>query len=374
MDFVSDLRLIAATAIADDRFCGAWFEGDAEDPYTILLSYDGRFPQPWARVDIPRRIVGIEAVGDGTLGAIYCALSDEGDVYTISGSRVETTKIDGAGIYSDDAVGYGPLNGLTSDGEALWAYGLGGQLYRNTDRWQRVNLNYEQFEQSSIVSGRFSTSGNGWFCGSMTPPIVAKGYKPDPELDRKIDEAARDGNFDLYSRLMSEAALLMSGGGPIGPTPLLLSLNSNRILRHEVNLGKAAILFDLYIESPSQIWAIGSEGTILFGSADNGFKPVTHAGGTTENLISITRFHDRFIIAGDNGLYEFDGHILTRIKPRLSSPETNRNVPTPLKIQSVGDMMMYFDYKHGICRWNGKIWDWVDIPKTLFKRNFNGLN
>ncbi len=49
------------------------------------------------------------------------------------------------------------------------------------------------------------------------------------------------------------------------------------------------------------------------------------------------------------------------LRPRLDAA-INGGVPTPLKLQTVGDVMFYFDYKHGVCRWDGETWDWIDFP------------
>lgn len=29
--------------------------------------------------------------------------------------------------------------------------------------------------------------------------------------------------------------------------------------------------------------------------------------------------------------------------------------------------------KHGVCRWDGENWDWIDIPDALLEREFKGL-
>lgn len=373
MSTQNSLRLSAATATAADRFCIAHSAGDDESPLSIVLSYDGRSPQPWTRTDMQRRIVGIEAMGENDNGTIFVALSDEGDVYRIDGAAVSTDKIAGAGLYSEDAIGFGPLTGLARQGDALWAFGLGGQIYRGPDGWQRIPADSDQVDPSAINVGQFDVEGAGWFCGSVAPPLIARDYKPDPELERQLDEAQAAGNFERWSALMEELGKQMRGGASAGPTPLALHYQSGNLSRTGVSGFDAGILFAIHIESPSRIWLLGSEGAILSGNAEAGFRPVTHAGQTTENLIGMTRFRDRFVIASDYGLYDFDGHVLTQLKPRLPSPEINRNVPTPLRIQGLADMLMYFDYKHGVCRWDGKTWDWIDIPKELLERDFRGL-
>lgn len=364
-----ELSLSAATAFAPDRFCIAHFEGDDEDPLSIVLSYDGRFPQPWNRTDIARRIVGIEAASENETGVVYVAISDEGDVYKIDGNSVSVEKIPGAGIYSEDAL-YGNINGLTQQNDMLWAFGFGGQVHQGDDRWRRVTARYDEFDISEIRSGHFGENGVGWFCGSVAPPLISKDYRTDQDLQKRIAEAEDD---ETYLRLMDELGRQMRGDAPSAPTPLLLSYQNNRLNRAEIHAPDTGIVLDVFIERPNRIWAVGSEGMIIYGNADSGFSPVPHAGAISANLYGITQFRDRFVIIGDSGLFDFDGHILTRIRPRLSSPDINHNTPVPWKVQSLGHIMMYFDYRHGVCRWDGEIWDWVNIPDALLKREFEGL-
>lgn len=364
------LRLTAATAITPDRFCVSFGEGDPEDPFSIILTHDGRFPQPWTRTDVPRRIVGAVATSTDDSDS-YAAVSDEGDVYTISGTDVSYAKIAGAGLYSEDALGYGPLNGLVRAGDTLWAFGFGGQLYTlAAGEWRKIEISDEAAARFTIAAGGFDARSTGWFCGSVTPPLLVEGYKPDLDLEARI-AAAED--LETYNKLMDELGRQMRGGDAGMTRPLLLRHASGALKRVAIDDVAVAMLTDIHIDSPNRIWIVGSEGAILFGGAETGFQPVAHAGETTENLVSIARFLDKFVIASDYGLFEFDGHVLTRLKPRLPSFEINQNVPNPLRVQAIGDVLMYFDRKHGICRWDGNIWDWVEIPAGLLEREFRGL-
>jgi hypothetical protein len=78
------------------------------------------------------------------------------------------------------------------------------------------------------------------------------------------------------------------------------------------------------------------------------------------------------VMASDYALHTFDGHLLSPLKPTIDV-SINKGVPTPLKVQVVDGVMFYFDYKHGVCRWDGESWDWIDIPPELLKRDFTGL-
>ena len=366
------LRLNAAFALTPDRFCVSFDEGDPEDPFSIVLTYDGRFPQPWSRTEVTRKIAGI--IGENASDPIYTLMSDEGDVYLLTPQEIEQDRIEGAGLYSADAVGYGQLSGLTDGGDTNWAFGFGGQIYRRDDGdWRKLEPIGDDSARQSILAAAAGGQDSMWFCGTVTPPLIVEGYKDDPELHKKLDAARATNDFPLYQSLMRELRQLHSGGAEPVLKPLLLRYADGRLTLLDIGGSAVKSLMAIHVESPSRVWLTGSEGAILFGSAETGFKPVSHAGQVTENLVSIDRFRDRFIIASDFGLFEFDGHVLTRLKPRLNSPEINRNVPNPLCIQSVGDILMYFDLKHGVCRWDGENWDWIDIPDALLEREFKGL-
>jgi len=120
------------------------------------------------------------------------------------------------------------------------------------------------------------------------------------------------------------------------------------------------------------IWVVGVDGLILRGRPDDGFERVDFH-GDTETLIAATWFQDELIVASGYMLHRFDGHRLTPLKPKLNDPFRNRNTPTPLALQTVGDVMFYFDYKHGVCRWDGETWDWIEFPPGLLDREFRGL-
>ena len=78
------------------------------------------------------------------------------------------------------------------------------------------------------------------------------------------------------------------------------------------------------------------------------------------------------VIASDYALHWFDGHLLSPLKPKID-PFINRNVPTPLKVQAVDDVLFYFDYKHGVHRYDGENWEEIVIPPELLEREFKGL-
>jgi hypothetical protein len=127
-----------------------------------------------------------------------------------------------------------------------------------------------------------------------------------------------------------------------------------------------------FAETADRIWIVGTGGMILLGTAEAGFKDISFHGDRDKNLLSITKFRERMVIASDYALHWFDGHILTPLKPRLNAL-VNKGVPTPLRVQAVDDVLFYFDYKHGVHRFDGENWEEIVIPPELLERNFKGL-
>lgn len=132
-----------------------------------------------------------------------------------------------------------------------------------------------------------------------------------------------------------------------------------------------ATLSDIFIENKDKVWAVGGNGVILVGNAEHGFEDVSFK-GDSEGLISITKFKDKMVIASDYALHWFDGHMLTPLKPVLD-PSVNKNVPNPVKVQAVDDILFYFDSKHGIHTFDGGHWTQIEIPPELLEREFKGL-
>jgi hypothetical protein len=101
--------------------------------YSFILVFEGDFEQPWTRVGIPRIVDSTT----GWLGAdgkpVVYVKSDEGDVYSLSaGEEPRHEKIEGSGVYSEDAEGLGYTNRIVAINETLFVTGYHSQLYRRT--------------------------------------------------------------------------------------------------------------------------------------------------------------------------------------------------------------------------------------------------
>jgi hypothetical protein len=139
-----------------------------------------------------------------------------------------------------------------------------------------------------------------------------------------------------------------------------------------LELGKYPPVNSICAESAGKIVMAGSNGLILTGNADAGFRNVSFIGDASLNLLSVTSFKGQSIIASDHGLHSFDGYILSPIRPRFGIVKLS-SIPTPLKVQAVDDVLFYFDYKHGVHRFDGENWEEIVIPPELLERDFKGL-
>ena len=276
-------------------------------------------------------------------------------------------KVLGAGIQSDDAVGRGGLFDLAHDGETFIAAGQEAQVYRRIGKndWQfdPLERNPETgFGGVGIGSIAARTQSDVYMVGSVYPTSTDYDVTQDPSF-------SQDMSVEELMQLFRSNQTRLAQAEPSQPEPRAYHFDGREWLRLQIPTSN--LINDIFIESENRVWMVGGGGTILLGNAEHGFRYVSFH-GDTENLISITKFRDRMVIASDYGLYSFDGHMLRRIKPRLD-PAINRSVPTPLKVQEVDDVLFYFDYKHGVHCWDGENWSNLPIPQELLVRSFEGL-
>jgi hypothetical protein len=370
------LRLRAACALNKDSFCLAFSEAEYDDMYSYILVYEGRYPQPWSRYDVQRILDSMTGRFDDAGLPIFYAKSDEGDVYTITpGQGTSHEKIPGAGVYSDDATINAYTNQIVLVGGKLLVTGHKSQLYERVEGdWEWFNkLKLPQLPESYeyLIFGDIDGTSvdDLYLLVSMSPTNANRELTEEEEADAaKLFELGEDEKANAIFKAAEGPSRVIEGrlyhwNGTewrVVATPRSGKYNP-----------EPATLADLYVESENRIWAVGHNGVILSGNAEDGFEDLSFAGDRDE-LVSITKFRERMVIASSYGLHWFDGHILTPLKPKLD-PSINRSVPTPLKVQAVDDVLFYFDYKHGVHRFDGENWEEIVIPPELLERDFKGL-
>jgi hypothetical protein len=359
-------RINCAIAASRDQFCIALTELEYDDPFSAIISYDGRLRQPWGRTDVRREINSVCVMPDMApeTPANYAALSNEGDVYLI-GSTTLREKIHGAGIQSPDATGLGATFEIFIKNNSLWVTGANGQLYERNgpNNWLRL-----PFESSPNLSTEVTVDlSRSLDLDSLGALILGIGRQTasGSTLDTDQNLVGNDSWDDWFAAIDTDAS---AAGDPDKGS--LFHWNTNRIEHLEIPATK--ILNDIYKSSNNEIWIVGYEGIILKGNIEVGFSDVSFHGDHDKNLLSITEFGNRMVVASDYALHWFDGHILTPLKPKIN-PFINRNVPTPLKVQALDGVLFYFDYKHGVHRYDGENWEEIVIPPELLEREFKGM-
>ncbi|WP_246008612.1 hypothetical protein [Afifella aestuarii] len=377
MKLFDPYRLYTAFALNKDTF-GITFSGsEYDDMYSYILIHEGHLEQPWSRFDVPRNITGLtgQVAPDGR--PIFYALSDEGEVYTLPAGDDEPgkLKIEGAGVWSDDATDLGYVNSIALIGGALLVTGYHSQLYRVSE------TGWDWFHEDTLP--RAPETYDYLIFGDLDGPAeddlyMSVTYSPT-STNRELTEEEEDEMDRLYLAGKNDEAYAIRKAAE-GPSRVhegrLYHWNGEewrivatpRAGRYEPT---PATLADIFVEAPDRVWAVGHNGVILLGNATYGFQDVSFK-GDDDSLISITRFRDKMVIASNYALHWFDGHMLSPLRPVLD-PSINDGVPNPLKVQAVDDLLFYFDSKHGVRTFDGEHWTQITIPPELLERNFKGL-
>lgn len=362
-------NLRAACVIGPDRFCIAVHAMQADDPFTILLQYNGAFSQPWTRIDVKRNIAAIAAWARDGSDQPFVALSDEGDVYLLT-DPVVVEKIPGAGIYSADADGSGALGGLAVLDGSLHACGARGQLYRRTgaDAWTRVSIDAAAIaRQGRLDRLAEGATGAAYAIGTLIPEF----WEPPAELEAAQLQAAQAGDLARFEALSIEAENWAREQGLGGVTSGFLLAGSDGAWRR-VETGSEEELRDILVEPSGEVWAVGTNGVILNGDPVTGtLTDRSRPGDRGRDFVGITRFEGRMVLCSDSALHWFDGQILTPMRP-MPGLGIDWGTPVPLTMRAVGHGLVYFDRAHGVHRFDGSSWQEIEIPVALLQRDFVG--
>ncbi|MGH0004674.1 hypothetical protein ACQU0X_31805 [Pseudovibrio ascidiaceicola] len=368
------LFIQAAHARDKNTFMIALSEGFDEDYFSIVLRYNGGIDQPWSRYELNMNIASLKNY-DRPDDPGFVLLSEEGDVTFIrkSGKMIET--ITGAGLHNEDATGLGYTTNIEEIDGALLIGGMSAQLYQYTqDGWHWFNKPKRPLPSptySRIDFGRFAgTSLNDLYAATSEEPIDEIRDKT-PEEREAFSQAAAKSDIEAMKRINRKVE------GEIRKRKERLHHWNGEEWR-EVAVPppskydpSPAPIYGLLVEDTNKVWAVGHNGTILFGNARDGFANVSPP-GQSYSLKCPVLFQDQLMMIAGNMLCTFDDHQLKPLKPKID-PNINRGVPRPLKIQVVDDVLMYFDKSHGVSTWDGETWQQIPIPPELLELEFKGL-
>lgn len=355
-------KIYAADAEAENRFTVSLGERAFDDPFTAIVSFDGNHSQPWSRVDVDREVVDVARALSET-GWEAIAVSDEGDIYYVSNGSTHWYKLPGTGVLSEDADGRGAINAVATGSTSVAVVGASRQLYERetAENWKALSVDTskkpgygtEDFTHIAVLQSGDRVIASHQKTESLTDNLTSDPrFRPDltpQEIVELLSLRRQEATcFEPLTTIYAEA------GGELRP------------------LGSYSSLFvrDVFA-SGDEYWIVGVNGLIMHGEAGQAPEmrmPASEIG----TILSVAVFMDQLIVSTDYGLHRFDGRSFVPIKPMLPRGSV-RTVPTPIKIQAIGNLLFVFDYHLGVCRWDGTTWDWTEFPKGLIDREFRGF-
>ena len=357
-----DPSIVAASVVASERFAVAISDLSTDEPFSVLLTYEGSFKQPWGRIAIPREIHGIAPRIDNGIFLGFMALSNEGNVYIVEKDGEFTeTKIPGAGLHSDDADGRGPVYDLIAANETYYAAGAGGQVYRNSgEEWISQSVGVEPMEGY----------GAPVWTALLTPKagvILAVGTREADENDEAFSDA------DAWEKLTAEEMVAkwdeMDAEGP-SEIGVVARFDGTAWSELKIDaLGEREIC-DAAVDAKGTLWVCGSDDLLL--RSEDGVT--FHEGHFPENeyhFSTMCAFNEDLVLGHDEGLILIKDGKMSDLKPRVSASRAAVSL-APLLMTTLEDRICYVDRVHGINYWDGGQWDRFTIPTTLMERDFDG--
>jgi len=308
-------------AVTRDYFvaAGAMDEMPPFAPCTRVFSFDQSSSPSWTKHDEEWRVARIWSYFDESDNGYICLLSVEGDIKFLSEDTPITEKIPGAGVFSEDAGGWGYMNCLRQIGDHLYACGDGGQVYKRLgpDSWQHMDA---ALIQTPPVNDRLQLNSIN---GLTENDIYLSGDFPGP--------AGLEGKLFHFDG---------SDWRPL-PIPEVGYLNS------------------IHIESPERIWVCGHNGALLLGNARDGFKDLSSV-EDNQLFYSLTLFNGKVYLASNLGLFAYDpADLAARIRKVITGlmPELQ-----DAHVVDACDGVLWSIGEKDIARFDGKQWVRVDHP------------
>ncbi|MDR1424181.1 MAG: hypothetical protein LBI92_06230 [Azoarcus sp.] len=281
------------------------------------LRSDGKPSNGWAYHDLEMHIVSVCVKQETPVeGRRLCALSKEGEVEIFSGKSGKGVieKIPDAGLrlseYTEEGV-TGYVTHIREIGDSLYVCGQSGQVYRRTE--------------------------SGWI------HIDAGVFSPlrDPDDDEVNSFNCIDGNDgnDLYV---------------VGDDGVVFHCDGFVWRPVQVNTREHLLWVRCY--GRDEVYICGYNGTLLRGSARNGFKDVS---ALEDNFTwwCLCKFRDKVYLSATEGLYAWDGKKIARVGTGLSPEvETYR-----LDADREGKTLWSFGAKDLAC-FDGQKWQRLHDP------------
>ncbi|MBX4999255.1 hypothetical protein [Rhizobium lentis] len=345
------IRIWAGHAVSPQQFAFSIGELRDEDPQSIVLTYNEGNEMLWGFAELPRTIKSITSIIDSSDGKpVFVPMSNEGDVYFLI-DDIPVEKIAGAGVLSDDSVGYGALSRIADDHGKLYACGYGSQLYerRQEDDWRRLcDFDLPGVEDCAFFGMAIKPgSGPVALCGQKRVQYNDPTAAQQAEIDRARAQGDAEGAEALLERFRtirvppSTALYLRTDGWTEAVTDARGGLN------------------DCIVMSAGQVAAVGDHGFIVRATGPSVTEDLSSI-GLTEDLYTIRLWRGDVAILGAGGIHVFDKAFAYRRTIGLP-PELN----TPNKMDVVEGDIVLFDYS-GVAILKDDQWKRIPIPDDMW--------
>ncbi|NTF35086.1 hypothetical protein G6L88_23980, partial [Rhizobium skierniewicense] len=327
----------------------ALVDSDVYNPETRLFRYekDGKLGKQWYFDDFDFHTQHITLFRNPEIDPASDYLtypSSEGDVFHSWWKGNFREKIRGAGTWVDDAEGRGRMLAISQIGDALYACGQGGQIYRRAkrDSWSPLT-DALLFDMDSYLA-------------KINGPDTS-----DPNYLEWITnlQQASPKNVSLNDiKGLSDNAIYICGEE--GTRPKLFYWDGGELHEQKVYLEEAA-LTGIFIEHEDSVWVCGREGVLLHGSFARGFTPVNLR--QQLNLFHmITPYRGKIILLSSvrpGGLFEVTPW--TSELRRFSSAMPKLRGEYIFYAKSVNDIL-WVAGQNDILRFDGKEWERIEHP------------
>lgn len=256
-------------ALLDDVIfmAGAADAKDAYAPFTRVVEYNADeaphwwgHDQDWCACSITYFGPKDEAFDD------VAVLSEEGHVRYIGNHPPLVEKIFGAGVYCDDAQGFGYLSSLRQIGEHLYAAGFSGQVYKRLSPNNWVHMDNGILQSPELTTNHYSIN-------SINGP--------------------------------HENAIYVAGCRHENYYPARASFWNGHIWRDLELPNIAESITNIYVESESRIWMCGANGTLLLGNSDDGFSSLSEV-EDNQLFLSVCEYQKLIFLGSNLGLFVYD--------------------------------------------------------------------
>ncbi len=291
-------------------------------PYTRLVQFNGDEEPHWSKHDVLWRACSVCSLlpNDENEPWFLCALSEEGNIEFMGEYQPIIEKIPGAGVFSEDAEGWGYLSDLQQIGEHLYAAGYAGQVYKRLgpNRW--VHVDDDILQPTGMRGEQYSVQVIN---GPHEDAIYVAGCTNAPYYPAR----ASYWNGKTW-------------------TDLQLPESAERVT-------------NIYVESEQRIWMCGANGTLLLGNAQDGFHNLS---GVEDNqlFLSLCKFQEKIYLGSNLGLFVYNPadhaagirKVITDLMPDLQ----DANI-----VDSVDDILWSIGPKD-IARFDGEHWERIHHP------------